>query len=80
MPPTAGAQIIFYPFILTQEAEPDSKAYIYPGVGAPTSTYQSAVHTQVIQASGLMTAEKNSQLPCAAGDKYAGDFDGEWFC
>ncbi|AWM44224.1 MULTISPECIES: N-acetylmuramoyl-L-alanine amidase [Bacillus] len=29
------------------------ESYIYPGVGAPTSTYQSAVHTQVIQASGF---------------------------
>lgn len=29
------------------------ESYIYPGVGAPTSTYQSAVHTQVIHASGF---------------------------
>jgi N-acetylmuramoyl-L-alanine amidase len=37
------------------------ESYIYPGVGAPTSTYQSAVHTQVIQASGF-----NPQLLAAS--------------
>ncbi|MCY7765087.1 N-acetylmuramoyl-L-alanine amidase, partial [Bacillus inaquosorum] len=26
------------------------ESYIYPGVGAPTTTYQSAVHSAVIQA------------------------------
>lgn len=43
------------------------ESYIYPGVGAPTSTYQSAVHTQVIQASGFNDRGKKQPTSMCCG-------------
>ncbi|KXZ15064.1 N-acetylmuramoyl-L-alanine amidase [Bacillus nakamurai] len=36
------------------------ESYIYPGVGAPTSTYQSALHSQIIKASGFADRGKKA--------------------